>query len=102
RSCLKQLCRSPARERVVALPDRAEAEDRDLPCVPIRQSVEAKDLVEDGVAAGVPALVGITVAVASRGEQRRKRPLTRQQLDEVLVPRVAHAFGHQPRLALAL
>src|SRR5438093_699487 len=80
---------TPARAVVVALPDRAEAEDRDLPGVPIGQAVEAEDLVEDRVARGVPALVGIAAGVTRGCQQRRERALAREKLDEVGVPRVA-------------
>ena len=87
---------------VVALPDRPEPEDRDLPRVPVGQPVEAEDLVEDGVAGGVPALVRIAAAVARGREQRRERALAREELDEVRVPLVRADLLGDLRLPLRL
>src|SRR5207249_10866636 len=81
---------------------RTEAEDRDLPGVPVRQAVEAQDLVEDRVARGVPASVGIAAGVTRGCQQRRERALAREELDEVGVPRVAERLGEEARLALCL
>ena len=102
RPLVEQLGRARLRGCVGALPDRAEAEDRDLPGVPVGQAVEAKDLVEDRVARGVPALVGIAAAVTRWCQERRERALAREKLDEVGVPRVAERLGDEAHLALCL
>jgi len=79
-----------------------QAEDRHLPCVPVRQSVEPEDLVEHGVARRIPALAGRIVGVARRGQQRREHSLAVQEFDEVGVPLVGVALGEQSRLAFRL
>ena len=65
RAVLEQLGGAASRGRVVALPDRAEPEDRDLPRVPVGEAVEAGDLVEGADARGVPALVRVAAASAA-------------------------------------
>ena len=69
---------------VGAHPDRAEAEDGDLPGVPVVQAVEAEDLVELAVAPGVPAGRPSTELEGATGASRRSLRLEEGQ--EVLVP----------------
>jgi hypothetical protein len=48
----------------------AQAQDGDLPGVPVVQPVEGQDLVELAVAPGVPAAAGVAVGGGSAGWQR--------------------------------
>ena len=75
------LCRG-----VVALPDRPQAENGDLPDVPVLPAVEAEDVAHHRDAAGIPALVWISAALGRRREQRGEHPLPFQELDEVCIP----------------
>ena len=68
---------------VVALPDRAEAEDGDLPGVPVVEAVEAEDLVEGGDPGGVPALVARPAGVGGRGQEGREQALLGGEGEEV-------------------
>ena len=52
---LKDLRRARLRRLVVALPDRAETQDGDLPCVPVTEAVERQHLAEGADTGGVPA-----------------------------------------------
>nr|BFE73348.1 hypothetical protein GCM10020092_066490 [Actinoplanes digitatis] len=72
-------------DRVGALPDRAEAEDGDLPGVPVAEAVEAEDLAQGRVAGGVPPLGGF-VAVGRRGQERREQAFLGGEVQEVAVP----------------
>ena len=78
--------RALAHGGVLALPDRAEPEDRDLPGVPVRQPVEGRDLVEGADPGGVPALVLVPAELRGRRQQRGEHPLALDELEEVLVP----------------
>ena len=71
---------------VVALPDRAEAEDGDLPGVPVVEAVEAEDLAEGGDPGGVPALVRLPPASDGRGQEGREQALLGGEVEEVGVP----------------
>src|SRR5438270_6532785 len=64
RAILEQPDGAHPRGLVVALPDRAEAQDRYLPRVPVGQSVEPEDLVEHGVTSGVPTFASRAVRIA--------------------------------------
>lgn len=72
---------------VVALPDRAEAEDGHLPGVPVVQAVEAEDLVERGDARGVPSLVRLSRSGGGGGRQEGgEQVLLRGEGEEVTEP----------------
>ena len=75
-----------ARLGVRALPHRAEAEDGDLPGVPVVQAVEAEDLIEGRIAGGVPALVLITGGIGGRREESGEQALLGGELQEVRIP----------------
>ena len=62
----ERLRRLPLDRFVLAHPDRAQAQDRDLPGVPVGQPVEGDDLVELAVAVGVPPRVGIGAVLGGR------------------------------------
>jgi hypothetical protein len=85
---------------VSAHPDGPEAEDRNLPGVPVRKAVEGEDLVELAVAPRVPAAVGVAVF---RGRQQRGEDLVvLEELDEIVVPDAPLVVFLDPPLALAL
>jgi hypothetical protein len=86
RPVLEQLGGATARRRVLALPDRAEPEDRDLPRVPVRESVEPCDLAERGDAGRIPPLVRITAGLGRWGQHRREDALALDELQEVGIP----------------
>ena len=85
---------------VPAHPDRAQAQDRHLPGVPVRQAVEGEDLVHLAVAPRVPAAV--CVAVLRGREQGREDLVVLQELDEIIVPDAPLIIGLDALLALAL
>ena len=87
---------------VLALPDRPETQDGDLLGVPVGQPVEPEDLGERGVACGIPALVGVSVGVLRRGEERREQLLPLDELDEVRGPLRGQVIVENALLALAL
>ena len=91
-----------ARDRVRALPDRAESEHRDLHRVPVVQAVEAEDLGQRGVAAGVPTLVGVTRGIGRRGEERREQALLGGEVEEVGVEDLVVVIREQLGLAALL
>ncbi len=81
---LEQL-RGPALEAfVLAHPDRPQAQDGDLPGVPVGQPVKTQNLVEFAVAPGVPAAAG--VAVARWGQQGGEKFLLPDKVEEIGVP----------------
>ena len=86
RPVVEQLRGPPAGAAVLALPDRPEAEDRDLPRVPIDEPVERGDLVEGADPLRVPALVGVAARIARGREQGGEDPLALDELEEVRVP----------------
>ena len=99
---LEQLGGAAARGGVVALPDRAEPEDRDLPRVPVRQAVEAGDLAERADARGVPALVRVAGRLGGGRQQRREDALALDELEEVGVPGALVIVLLERRLAAGL
>ena len=102
RAVLEQLGGAAACGRVVALPDRAEPEDRDLPRVPVRQAVEAGDLAERADARGVPALVRVAGRFRRGRQQRREDALALDELQEVGVPGALVIVLLERRLAARL
>ncbi len=88
---------------VVALPDRAEAEDGDLPRVPVVEAVEAEDLVESSYPRGVPALVRLVLAGGGgRGQERREQAFLRGEGKEVGQPGAGAVVLDEPALATVL
>ena len=102
RAVLEQLGGAAARGGVVALPDRAEPENRDLPRVPVRQAVEAGDLAERADARGVPALVRVAGRFRRGRQQRREDALALDELQEVGVPGALVIVLLERRLAAGL
>ena len=102
RAVVEQIGRAPPGGGVLALPDRAESEDRDLPRVPVRQAVEAGDLAERGDARGVPALVRIAAGFGRGGQHGREDPLALDELQEVRVPGALVILLLERRLAAGL
>ena len=102
RAVLEQLGGAPPGGRVVALPDRAEPEDRDLPRVPVGEPVEAGDLAERADAGGVPALVRVAAGLGGRSQQRREDALALDELQEVGVPGALVVVLLERRLAAGL
>ena len=86
---------------VVALPDRPEAQDRDLLGVPVRQPVEPEDLAQRGVAGGVPPLVRVASAVLRRGEEGREDLFLLDEVEEVRHPGRLEVVAEQLGLAAA-
>ena len=86
RAVVEQLGGPPPGRPVLALPDRPEAEDRDLPRVPVDEPVEGGDLVEGADAARVPPLAGIAPRLARRRQEGREHPLALLEVEEVGVP----------------
>ena len=86
RTVLEPLRRAAAGCGVLALPDRPQTQDGDLPGVPVVQAVKGQDLTERRDPAGVPALVGVAVRLARRRAHRREQPLLGDELQEVAVP----------------
>ncbi|GAA3030492.1 hypothetical protein GCM10020000_04010 [Streptomyces olivoverticillatus] len=87
---------------VVALPDRTEAEDGDLPRVPVVEAVEAEDLVEGRDPGGVPALVLLPVGGRGRGEEGREQPFLGGEREEVGQPGAGAVVLDQLALAALL
>ena len=102
RAVVEQLGRAAPGGGVLALPDRAEPEDRDLPRVPVRQPVEAGDLAERGDASGVPALVRVAAGLGRGGQHRREDALALHELQEVGVPGALVVMLLERRLAAGL
>ncbi len=69
---------------VRAHPERPEAEDRDLPRVPVAEAVEAEDLVDVAVAERVPP--GVGAAQLRGGEEVGEDLLPLHEVEEVGVP----------------
>ncbi len=82
----QQPCGACPKGLVLALPDRPETEDGDLPGVPVAEPVEAEDLVQLGDPGGVPALRTVTGALGGRRQEGREQPLLGGELEEVAVP----------------
>ena len=85
------------RRLVVALPDRAEAEDGDLPRVPVAEAVERQHLAEGADACGVPA-----TALRPRREEGGEGLLRRHEVQEVGVPLALVVDALELRLAACL
>ena len=85
-----------------AHPQRPQAEDADLPCVPVAQAVEAQDLAEHRIARGVPALVRVTGRLGRRGQEGRENPFLPQEFDELRVPDPIAVLLFEPVFAVAL
>ena len=81
---------------VVALPDRTEAEDRDLPGVPVVQAVEAQELVERGDPGGVPPLVRFPLPQRTTASESGEQVLLRCKGEEVTEPRAGPVVLDQP------
>ena len=102
RAVLQQLGGAAPGGGVVALPDRAEPENRDLPRVPVGEAVEAGDLAERADAGGVPALVGVAGRFRGGGQQGREDALALDELQEVGVPGALVVVLLERRLAAGL
>jgi hypothetical protein len=81
---LEKLRRLPLDLLVIAHPDRPEAQDSDLPGIPVGKAVEAENLIELAVAPGVPAAV--VAAVLGWCQKREEESLLLHEIEEVLIP----------------
>ncbi len=84
---------------VLALPDRAEAQDGDLPGVPVAEAVEAEDLVQLGDPGGVPALVRVG---RGRRQELGEQAFLGGEFEEVGVPAAIDVGVDQRLLAARL
>jgi len=80
------LCGALLDLRSIGHPQRSEAEDADLPGVPVGEPVEAEDLVENTVPAGVPARIGIVDRVLGGRQHGREDTVLFDEVEEVAVP----------------
>src|SRR5829696_9122481 len=86
RTIVEPLGRTSAGPAIVALPDRPQAEDGDLPGIPVVHAVEGQDLAERRDPAGIPALVAIAVRLARLRAHLREQTLLGDKPQEVCVP----------------
>ena len=102
---VEQPRRSRAGGVVVALPDRPEPEDRDLPRVPVGQPVEAEDLVEDRVARACPSAcrdrraasrAGVSSVANARSRARNSTKSAYQSSVRISAVRRRLALGLEP------
>ena len=94
-------CSRPCR-LVVALPHRPETEDGHLPRVPVVESVEAEDLGQRGDTAGIPALVGVTAAVAGGRQKCGEQTFLRREIEEIGVEDLVVIVGQESVLSTRL
>ncbi len=69
--------------RILALPDRTQAQDGDLPGVPVDESLEAQHLRQCRDPTGVPTFVLVPVGVGRRGKEGREQRFLGPEFEEV-------------------